>query len=118
MRIMCALALFFVGFAHKAPAIAAESIPSAELAQYILPDGTIPVLCLPGDEEGKSHGHDFGTGCEACLLSSSILLPAPQDAIERPVNLVAEVFAAIRAEAFYRQLFPPNAAPRAPPIRA
>ncbi|MBR0555947.1 hypothetical protein J5J10_09680 [Ciceribacter sp. L1K23] len=116
VRILCAIALLFVGLAHKTPVIASQSISTAELAQYVLPDGTIPVLCL--DDEGTPHGHDVGTGCDACLLSASILLPAPQDEVGRPVAHLAEVFAPFRAEAFYRQLFPPNAAPRAPPIRA
>ncbi len=116
-RIVCALALLFVGLSHKPPVLSAPTLTPAEIAAYTLPDGTLPVLCLPSEDgAGKNHSHDFGNGCEACRLASAILLPAPP--VIGGVTLMREAdrFAPVRYEAFYRQLFPPNASPRAPPF--
>ncbi|WP_165130708.1 hypothetical protein [Rhizobium rhizoryzae] len=116
-RIVCAIALLLVGLSHKPLSVLANRLTPAELAAYTLPDGTVPVLCLPSeDDASKKHSHDFGTGCEACRLASAILLPAPP-AIETALALrAADRFVPVRFEAFYRQLFPPNASPRAPPF--
>jgi hypothetical protein len=117
MRVLCALALLFVGLSHKPPAIAASTLTPTELAAYTLPDGTVPVLCLPAkDGASKKHSHDFGFGCEACRLASAILLPAPPTIDSSIVISPADRFVPVRYEAFYRQLFPPNASPRAPPL--
>ncbi len=116
VRTICALALLFVGFAHKPPTLDYHSIPNSELAQYTLPDGTLPVLCLPSEDgKAKHDGHDFGSGCEACRLTASILLPTPANTAGVPITREIERFLPIRTEAFYRQLFPPNTAPRGPP---
>ncbi|MGO6943241.1 hypothetical protein [Rhizobium leguminosarum] len=115
LRILCAVALVFVGFAHQVPAAAAGD--PAELAQYVLPDGTLPTLCVTTtdksgqDQHDKAHSH----GCEACRISVSILLPAPTDIAGAAIPFAAAVELPIRAEAFHRQLFPPNTGPRAPP---
>ncbi|MBY3211427.1 hypothetical protein [Rhizobium laguerreae] len=115
LRILCAVALVFVGFAHQLPAAAAGEFDPAELAQYVLPDGTLPTLCVTTtdksgqDQHDKAHSH----GCEACRISAAILLPAA-DIAGAAIPLVT-VELPIRTEAFHRQLFPPNTGPRAPP---
>jgi hypothetical protein len=43
-----------------------------EMAQYVLPDGSLPVLCLPGQD-----GHVSGSFCEFCLIAGSAAPPAP-----------------------------------------
>ncbi|MBY3128676.1 DUF2946 family protein [Rhizobium laguerreae] len=117
LRILCAVALVFVGFAHQLPAVAAGEFDPAELAQYALPDGTLPTLCVTTtdksgqDQHDKAHSH----GCEACRISTSILLPAPTDIAGATIPFSAAVELPIRTEAFHRQLFPPNTGPRAPP---
>jgi hypothetical protein len=117
VRILCALALVFIGFGHQVPALAADELSPAELAQYVLPDGTLPTLCVTvTDESGKEHGKIAHLqGCEACSLSASVLLPTPSDAVGVRMGFLARVELPPRAEAFYRQLFPPNTGPRAPP---
>ena len=116
VRMICALALLLVGFAHKPPALDYHSIPASELAQYTLPDGTLPILCLPSEDgQAKHDGHDFGSGCEACRLTASVVLPAPADMAGVAIVRVSERISPVRSEAFYRQLFPPNTAPRGPP---
>lgn len=117
VRIMCAIALLCVGFAHKPPAgLAATALPLEEFGQYVLPDGTLPILCLPG-ADGKSKHPDqrFGTGCEACRLSASIILPPPVAGADAPIFHANAAHLPSRVEAHYRQIFPPNAFPRGPP---
>ncbi|RUM22322.1 hypothetical protein EFQ99_24725 [Rhizobium vallis] len=115
VRIVCALALVFVGFAHQVPAIAAEPVNPAE---YVLPDGTLPTLCVTvADDEGKTstdhklHNH----GCEACRISASVLLPSPADIAGITVAFSVRVELPFRVEALHRQIYPPNTGPRAPP---
>ena len=122
LRILCAVALVFVGFAHQAPAAAAGAFDPAELAHYVLPDGTLPTLCVTvpdksdTDKSGASqHDKAHSHGCEACRIGASTLLPTPTDMAGAPIGFAVSVELPIRAEAFHRQLFPPNTGPRAPP---
>lgn len=116
LRILCAVALVFVGFAHQAPAAAADPGP-AEFSEYVLPDGTLPTLCVTVSDtsdqgqHGKAHSH----GCEACRIGASTLLPAPADVAGLPIPFAVAAELPIPDEAFQRQLFPPNTGPRAPP---
>lgn len=115
LHVLCTLALFFVGFAHKVPEVFGNLSPQ-EVAAYTLPDGTLPELCLPSTDGGDhGHGTALGTGCEACIISASIILPLPAEVADRPPRQVGEAVLPVRYEAFYRQIYPPNAAPRAPP---
>lgn len=112
VRLFCALALLFVGFAHRPMAYAAPS--SAELSAYALPDGSLPDLCLPGmDGKGKNQGAE---PCYACILVSGMALPLPAPAIGQPLAATSTIVFVWRPEAFQHHLFPPNAAPRAPPV--
>lgn len=84
--VLCALAFLMLGFAHKPPVADAGQIPASEIAAYILPDGTLPVLCLPSqDGKAKHHGHETGSVCEACRLAAATILPAPLDTLGIPV---------------------------------
>lgn len=119
VRVLCAIALLCIGLAHKPPVVFAASVPAGDVAEYILPDGTLPVLCLPGqDDDGKAHSHDFapGSGCEACRLSASLLLPPPPATSGERIATPLVHVVPLRHEVAYRQLFPPNSAPRAPPF--
>jgi hypothetical protein len=101
--------LVSLAMAHK-PAMSA---PAADMASYVLPDGSVASLCLP-DQDGKQGQHP-DRGCEACRIASSIALPAPiadAEDIELRSSAVLFVFA---PERFHRLNFPPNAPPRGPP---
>ena len=115
LRILCAATLVFVAFAHQAP-VAGESGPT-ELAQYVLPDGTLPSLCATVSDKSDQGQHDktHSHGCEACRIGASTLLPAPMDVAGAPIPFAVAVELPIRAESFPRRLFPPNTGPRAPP---
>ena len=113
LRILCAVALLFVGFAHQ-PAVA--SGPSAlELAQYVLPDGTIPDLCLDGMVDGKTR-HAAPGKCEACRIGGAMLMPEPAD-LDGSILAFRRVAALpLVAEALHSRRERPGAPPRAPPF--
>ncbi len=117
VRILCAVALLFVGFAHQPVVATADEISPLEIAQYRLPDGSLPILCITyKDADGKVHGKAYAPGCETCRIASAAVLPTPStDVYERLVSPRGEIVVA-KSEAFYRQLYPPNTGPRAPPI--
>jgi hypothetical protein len=115
VRMLCALALLFVGFAHRPPALADRT---ADFSAYLLPDGTLPSLCITvtdGGGKDPSDHHLHGQGCEACRISASVLLPAPSDVVGVHLAYQRPVQPPQRPEAFRRQIYPPNTGPRAPP---
>ncbi|UXN65644.1 hypothetical protein N8E89_08640 [Phyllobacterium sp. A18/5-2] len=115
VRMLCALALVFVAFAHQP--IEAGTGGQIDLAAYTLPDGTVPVLCLPGSGDKDLHTSSWhGTGCEACRLSGSFILPAPASTAGPKVQPARSL--AIKREAILiaRSLYPPSAPPQAPPL--
>ncbi|MGV1755532.1 hypothetical protein ACQZ6F_11565 [Rhizobium sp. A22-96] len=116
VRILCAIALLSVGFAHRPAVASAAELTPVELAQYRLPDGTLPVLCVTErTPDGKEHSKAYMPGCEACRISAAILLPTPPTDICEHLAFVREDIVVTRDEAFRRQLYPPNSGPRAPP---
>ncbi len=73
VRMMCALAVLSLAFAHKPPQVMAAVL---ETASYVLPDGSYADLCI-GDVAVK---HPAASGfCEACILTAASILPAPPD---------------------------------------
>lgn len=69
-----ALAMATLGVAHQANQHASPSerhLSSAELAEYALPDGTLPILCS-GDTSNTDDGRaaQKSTHCDACRLIS------------------------------------------------
>lgn len=114
LRLFCAALVVALGFAHRP--MAAPAVPM-EMAAYMLPDGTLPILCLPEHQHDPS-GKDMGPRCEACRISAAILLPAaPCDAIAVAPASERTAFAGT-PERFHRLHFPPNALPRGPPAIA
>ncbi|MCV3766768.1 hypothetical protein [Rhizobium sp. TRM95796] len=114
LRLLCALLLVMLGFAHKpAPSIAGET-PTGAI--YALPDGSIADICYGDDEDGAKK-HALGQGCDACRLAASTILPVVDVDMHVPKpDLQATVFA--WDEAFQRLLLPPSASPRGPPSRS
>ena len=73
---LCALSLLLVAFAHR-PLSLTDSVAGysdVDVASFILPDGTLPDLCLPG-QDGPYHFSAYH--CEACRIVSSVDLPSP-----------------------------------------
>ncbi|MEH3125613.1 hypothetical protein [Agrobacterium cavarae] len=78
LRMVCAVLMLSLGFAHKP----VQAAPVAALDEaYRLPDGTFAEICSEHLPQNQSqHGKHEGGAilfCEACLLASSILLPTP-----------------------------------------
>jgi hypothetical protein len=118
VRIICAIALLFVGLAHQPPVIDSPAIPFSEIANYTLPDGTLPDLCLSAEgDHGKHHGQPGSTGCEACRLSTAMALPAPLDVVGQPVAWqTASVMPPLDAVVPLVRVLP-SSSPRGPPSR-
>lgn len=111
LRLFCAALLIALGFAHRP--MAAPAVPM-DMTAYMLPDGTIPTLCL-ADHDADMPAKDMAPRCEACRISSAAVLPMPSceaSAIAPATERVAFVAA---PERFHRLAFPPNAPPRGPP---
>lgn len=117
IRMICVIALVLLGLAHQPVAAPATQFSPEEIASLMLPDGSLPELCLPS-EDGKVKPHAVASDCEACRISAAVLLPTPADAVGKRLALVASVTLPPPAEAHYRQLFPPDTHPRAPPVTA
>ena len=128
VRILCAIALVFVGFGHQLPAIADDGGAATDLAHYVLPDGSLPTLCVTVSDDAdagqpiqalldkEQHRKAVHSqGCEACRISASVLMPAPADAVGERLYVMAAAGPLDRFEAVHRRLYPPNTGPRAPP---
>lgn len=117
VRILCALALVSVGFAHQLPATIGGGGGPTDYAAYALPDGSLPTICVTvTDDTGKaSHDHADNHGCEACRISATAMLPSPADTAGAPVGYAVAEAPPLQAVVFHRHPFPPNTGPRAPP---
>ena len=73
LRMLCALALLSLSFAHKPPLAMAALVESASLQ---LPDGSYADLCV--GEAAVKHEYMI-VSCDACRLSGTTLLPTPGD---------------------------------------
>jgi hypothetical protein len=73
LRLLLALALVAISFAHRPATTLADS---AQLqAQFVLPDGSYPSLCIAAGEEDGGMPHV----CEFCLIAGGAM-PSPQAA--------------------------------------
>ena len=113
VRLLGALALVLVAFAHRAPVpVAANPDASA----YAFPDGSIPVICITGTAGESPQDSAHALRCDACLISASLLVPQPAD-------MAAPAFADALPELPFpsrvtlpRSVWPPSAPPTAPPL--
>ncbi len=119
VRMLCALAVLSVGFAHRMPvASAAPSLPGTVIAaDYLLPDGTTASLCMPETEkaDGSKAPASGMPACEACRISTAVLIPLPPDTPGIPAGVVlAKLTPSYEAPAT-RPARSGNALSRAPP---
>ena len=117
VRMICIIALLFVGSAHQPLSSAKGASVPPELAEYVLPDGTLPVICIAGKAD-KIHKHDKAKvhGCEACQIAASVLLPIPDKDQAIDVRVVATLAAPYEETISPQRNLPPNSGPRAPPL--
>ena len=116
LHILCGLALLLVASIHQPPQ-APGTASGFDLAEFVLPDGTIPDLCLTGDggdDRGSALLHRHG--CEACRLTALPDLLPPAGDLFVPAEYHRLAF--IRLDDAGPPLNPPRyrAPPRAPPV--
>ena len=111
---LCALSLMLVAFAHRplAVAAAASAYANVDVAAYVLPDGTLPDLCL--DDEKSGH-HSAASHCEACRIVSSVDLPVPLNGYVVTRWYAAAELAVPQDAKLVRPALRPGASPRGPP---
>lgn len=86
LHILCAWALLLVGSIHQPPQARGVS-GGFDAAAYVLPDGTVPELCLSGDgEEDRGAAIPHRHGCEACRLTALPDLPPPAGGLFQPAD--------------------------------
>lgn len=115
VRVLCALSLLLVAFAHKplvSPATA-SAYAGVDVAEFVLPDGTLPDICLTGEDDGPHHF--AGNHCEACRIVSSVDLPPPFDGYLVIRRSAAAEQTAPQDVRFTRPFLRANASPRGPP---
>lgn len=111
LRLLCAMLLVVLGFAHR-PVVSA-AMPM-DMSAYALPDGSFPTICIPEEGDGKT-GKDMGPRCEACRIASAVALQSPPCESAELVPASQRVAFVFTPERFHRLNFPPNAPPRGPP---
>ncbi|MBO1024859.1 hypothetical protein IPU75_09030 [Ochrobactrum sp. SD129] len=119
IRILSVLALMLVAFGHKPVTLASPE--QLLLAEYVLPDGSYPILCITDhavDQDGHDrdqHLHNSNI-CDACRISSAFLCPTPAPSTGAAPN-VAAADIVVPSEPILRQTaYPPSAPPQAPPF--
>ena len=119
IRILSVLALMLVAFGHKPVALASPE--QFLLAQYVLPDGSYPVLCITDHavdidgHEDDQHLHN-NTVCDACRISSAFLCPAPAPSTGATINIATADIITPSEPILRQQTYPPQAPPQAPPF--
>lgn len=118
IRLLSVLALMLVAFAHKP--IDLNAPDSYELAQYQLPDGTYPVICISDRGENQNHhGHDkhlSSESCEACRIASGFLCPTPDSSTALSPHVAMADGVVPSQPVLRRAVYPPSAPPQAPPL--
>jgi hypothetical protein len=113
-RIICVLTLVSFGFTASAASADTRELSAAELAAYMLPDGSLPVLCvtLP---DGSGNGKIIKLGIDTLSVHPAATLPAP--VLAGGYVLRSGTLSQVpRKDILLRKiLYPPGAGPRAPP---
>jgi len=116
VRMLCALSLMLVAFAHT-PIIlpaAASGYVGVDIADYVLPDGTLPDICLSDDDDSHQHAANH---CEACRIVSSVDLPSPFDGyVVNRLSAAAELTVPEDVMPL-RPVLRASASPRGPPLK-
>lgn len=115
LRTLCALSLVLIAFAHKPLDVSGklDAYAGVDISAYVLPDGTLPDLCLTGEGEDPRHAAD--SRCEACRIAASVDLPPPVCGLEITGKTKNAPPSWSNGVTSPRQSLRPGAPPRAPP---
>ena len=116
-RFFCAIAL--LSLALSAPAEAnSRALSSEEVAAYMLPDGSLPSLCVT-IPDGSGQGKIVKLGADSLgLHHHDVILPVPAATAGARLVIVSERLDPASPDALRHLLYPPGAGPRAPPQSA
>lgn len=117
---LLALTTVLVGFAHRPLELETRGY-GADAALYLMPDGTLPDLCLhddAGDHDPANHRQGTTkSSCEACRLSGAPGLGAVAQALPVPPRMHVLAIVLPRAAALTGSLLPAPQS-RGPPVIA
>jgi hypothetical protein len=114
VRIIGALALVFVAYAHRVPLATQSALPDVQA--YAFPDGSLPVICVTGPAEKEPQKQAHALPCDACLVAASVLLPQPEDLADAAFTSSAPALPPAAAGDLSLGTWPPAAPPTAPPL--
>lgn len=107
--IMASLGAVPLGFASPA----FSDGDSVDLSDYALPDGSLPVLCWRGEENGES-GAGLTEHCPYCRIAGDLEIPQPFDAARISLPSSLQTWHS-RSVAQWLAVFTPDTPPRGPP---
>ena len=116
-RFFCAIALLSLALAAPAEANS-RALSSEEVAAYMLPDGSLPSLCVT-IPDGSGQGKIVKLGADSLgLHHHDVILPVPATTAGARLVIVSEQLDPASPDALRHLLYPPGAGPRAPPQSA
>ena len=116
-RFFCAIALLSMTLAAPTEANS-RALSSEEIAIYMLPDGSLPSLCVT-IPDGSGQGKIVKLGASTLgLHHHDVMLPVPAETAGARVLVLSERLDPPTPEAVRHLLYPPGAGPRAPPQSA
>jgi hypothetical protein len=114
VRLIGALALVFVAFAHRVPLPAASTLPDVQA--YAFPDGSLPIICITGPAGEAPQQARHALPCDACLVAAAFLLQQPADLALPAFRSFEPILPVPTASDLPRSAWPPAAPPTAPPL--
>ncbi len=75
LRASIVVALVLISFAHKPTALSPPQ--PDDLSAYMLPDGSLPVICFASDGTEKENEAGYANVCEFCQIAGSFALAEP-----------------------------------------
>lgn len=114
--VLYGLAIAMLPLAHHANGSSSARTIRAELSDYAMPDGSLPLLCLSGKSDNRKNTSPMG--CLACSLAAAPGLISPQITIAQRDGLgtLKRVPVAIAAAVPVASVVNASARPRAPPM--
>jgi hypothetical protein len=89
IRVLLIAAVVLSAFAHR-PLL--DEPQPLELAQYVLPDGTLPDLCLTQERDGDPRHHHHHAFCDFCVIAGASAPAQPVAvALSQPLQFVLAV---------------------------
>jgi hypothetical protein len=114
VRVLAALALVLVAFAHQPLEARGKGVPDA--SAYAFPDGSIPIICVTLPARSSKAPAPHVLPCSACLIAGSVLVPIPAAFAAPPFGAGDAVVDTPWERLVARAAFPPQAPPQGPPL--